>query len=132
MKKSWTSNQFAIRQVTGPGRFPRPFVLEFWGEPDLGYNPAMRFSLRTLLLVMTLIGPGIWLLHPQVNAYRDAIAARDAAELRWQEWKSASNPTTTRMKYGERHARLRYARDRQVAAEKASRVLIPITLPPQP
>ncbi|HUE72376.1 MAG TPA: hypothetical protein VMP01_15940 [Pirellulaceae bacterium] len=92
----------------------------------------MKFSLRTLLLVTLLSGPAIWLARLQLFAYREASVASSMAELRWQEWKSIGPPATARAKVAERHARLRYTRDRNFAADKARQVLIPIALPPEP
>lgn len=90
-----------------------------------------RFSLRSLLLFTLVVGVGLgWYGRNQAIAYREAAAAKSLAELRWREWQSATNPTTTRERVSERHARLRYLRDRQAAADNAEGLIVPITLPP--
>jgi hypothetical protein len=96
----------------------------------------MKYSLRSLMVVVLLSGPAIWYGWRQFGGYREAEAAAQIAEMRWQELQAARatvlKSPTVRAQAGERHAQLRYARDRRIAAEKSARCFVPISLPPAP
>jgi hypothetical protein len=96
----------------------------------------MKYSLRTLMIVMLLSGPAIWYAWSKFGGHREAETAAQMAEMRWQELQSAriavQKSPTLRNITGARHAGLRYKRDWNVAAEKTRRSLIPVSLPPAP
>jgi hypothetical protein len=96
----------------------------------------MKYSLRSLMIVVLLSGPAVWYAWSMFGGHREAQAAAQMAETRRKELQSArsavqKSPTLQNV-VGERHARLRYKRDWDVAAEKKGRCLVPVSLPPAP
>jgi hypothetical protein len=96
----------------------------------------MKYSLRSLMIVFAISGPVIWYAWSPFSGHREAQAAANVADMRWQELQSAQSAAkktpTVKNLVGERHARLRYKRDWDIAAEKTRWCLVPVSLPPAP
>jgi hypothetical protein len=96
----------------------------------------MKYRLRSLMIVVLLSGPAIWFAWTLFGEYREAQAAAQMAEMRWQELQYAQSvslktPTDQNM-LDELDARLKYEKERQRAAEKAKWCIVPVSLPPIP